>query len=121
MKDLINEGHVYIGLPPLYKVARKDATEYVYNDAALEEARTRIGRGAVIQRYKGLGEMSAEQLWSTTMDPSKRTLVKVSVEDAAAAEKLVSVLMGDAVDLRKAYIIENANFNKEDAFKNIAK
>jgi DNA gyrase subunit B len=119
MKDLINEGHVYIGLPPLYKIAKKDNAEYVYDDAALEAAKERAGRGAVIQRYKGLGEMSAEQLWATTMDPDRRTLVQVSIDDAAEAEKLVSTLMGDAVDLRKAYIIENANFNKEDNFRAI--
>ncbi|MDR2201419.1 MAG: DNA gyrase subunit B [Clostridiales bacterium] len=117
MKDLINEGHVYIGLPPLYRITKKDFDEYVYDDAALEEAKARAGRGAVIQRYKGLGEMSAEQLWTTTMNPEGRTLVNVSIEDAAEAEKLVSILMGDAIDLRKAYIIENANFNKEDNFK----
>ncbi|MCL2796583.1 MAG: type IIA DNA topoisomerase subunit B [Firmicutes bacterium] len=121
MKPLIHEGHVYIGLPPLYKIAKKDAVEYVYDDAALEDARKRFGRASTIQRYKGLGEMSAEQLWATTMNPAERTLVRVSIEDAAEAEKLVSVLMGDAVDLRKAYIIENADFNKEDAFREIAK
>ena len=121
MKDLITNGHVYIGLPPLYKISKKDVDEYVYDDVALEEAKGRAGRGAVIQRYKGLGEMSADQLWTTTMDPDKRTLVQVTIEDAAEAEKLVSTLMGDAIDLRKAYIIENANFNKEDNFKAIAK
>lgn len=117
MKDLINEGHVYIGLPPLYKVAKKDAVEYVYNDEAMEAAKTKFGRNVTIQRFKGLGEMSAEQLWETTMDPARRTLVRVSIDDAASAEMLVSTLMGDAIDLRKTYIIENANFNKEDNFK----
>ena len=117
MKDLITEGHVYIGLPPLYRIARKDTVEYVYDDVALEEAKKRFGKGAALQRYKGLGEMSAEQLWETTMDPSRRTLVQVTIEDAANAEMLVSVLMGDAIDLRRQYIIENANFNKEDNFK----
>ncbi len=117
MKELITEGHVYIGLPPLYKLAKKESVEYVYDDAALEKAKERAGRGAIIQRYKGLGEMSAEQLWSTTMDPERRTLVRVSIDDAAEAEKLVSILMGDAIDPRKQYIIENANFNREDSFK----
>jgi len=121
MKDLIKEGHVYIGLPPLFKISKRDNIEYLYDNHALDEARARFGGGSVIQRYKGLGEMSAEQLWSTTMDPARRTLVQVSIEDAANAEKLVSVLMGDAVDLRKTYIIENANFNKEDVFKDIVK
>ena len=117
MKDLINEGHVYIGLPPLYRIARKDTVEYIYDDPALEEAKKRFGKGASIQRYKGLGEMSAEQLWETTMDPSRRTLVQVTIEDAAMAEMLVSTLMGDAIELRRHYIIANANFNKEDNFK----
>lgn len=117
MKDLITEGHVYIGLPPLYRISRKDTVEYVYDDVALEEAKKRFGKGAGLQRYKGLGEMSAEQLWETTMDPQRRTLVQVSIEDAATAEMLVSTLMGDAIDLRRQYIIENANFNREDNFK----
>ena len=117
MKDLINEGHVYIGLPPLYRISKKDNVEYVYDDIALEEAKKRFGKGAGLQRYKGLGEMSAEQLWETTMDPQRRTLVQVTIEDAANAEMLVSTLMGDAIDLRRQYIIENANFNREDNFK----
>ncbi|MCI8413871.1 MAG: DNA gyrase subunit B [Clostridia bacterium] len=117
MKDLINEGHVYIGLPPLYRIARKDTVEYVYDDVALEEAKKRFGKGAGLQRYKGLGEMSAEQLWETTMDPARRTLVQVTIDDAANAEMLVSTLMGDAIDLRRQYIIDNANFNRIDNFK----
>ncbi len=117
MKDLINEGHVYIGLPPLYRISKKDTVEYVYDDVALEDAKKRFGKGAGLQRYKGLGEMSAEQLWETTMDPNRRTLVQVTIEDAATAEMLVSTLMGDAIDLRRRYIIQNANFNKEDNFK----
>jgi len=121
MRDLIANGHVYIGLPPLFKISKKDNIEYCYDAKALDEARSRFGSSAIIQRYKGLGEMSAEQLWSTTMNPEARTLVKVSIEDAARAEKLVSVLMGDAVDQRKTYIIDNADFNKEDSFKDIVK
>lgn len=116
MKDLITEGHVYIGMPPLYKISKKNDTRYVYSDEELEKAKEDMGRNCEIQRYKGLGEMNAEQLWTTTLDPQKRKMIKVSIEDAAEAEKMVSVLMGDAVDQRKAYIVEHSNFNKKDAF-----
>lgn len=116
MKELITEGHVYIGMPPLYKIQKKDNIEYVYNDALLDDAKSRFGRSATIQRYKGLGEMNAEQLWTTTMDPDRRTLMQVTIEDATQAEVMVSTLMGDAVEARKSYIIEHANFNKSDNF-----
>ena len=116
MKDLITEGHVYIGMPPLYKISKKNETRYVYSDEELDIAKEEMGRSCEVQRYKGLGEMNAEQLWSTTLDPQKRKMIKVSIEDAAQAEKMVSVLMGDAVDQRKAYIVEHSNFNKQDAF-----
>ncbi|MBO5223760.1 MAG: DNA gyrase subunit B [Clostridia bacterium] len=116
MKELITEGHVYIGMPPLYKISKKNDVRYVYSDEELDKVKEEMGRNCEIQRYKGLGEMNAEQLWSTTLDPQKRKMIKVSIEDVAEAEKMVTVLMGDAVDQRKAYIVEHSNFNKKDAF-----
>ena len=121
MKELISEGHVYIGLPPLYKVAKKDTVLYAYDDKALEESKQKLGRGCTIQRYKGLGEMNPEQLWETTIDPKRRTLLQVTIEDAAEAETLISTLMGDNVEARKAYLSEWANFNKDDAFADVVK
>lgn len=116
MRPLINEGCLYIGLPPLYKVYRKDKVEYVYSDIELPEAVKRIGRGYQIQRYKGLGEMNPDQLWETTMNPEKRTLIKVTIEDAAEAERMVTILMGDNIEARKEYITTHANFNRDDNF-----
>lgn len=117
MKELVLNGHVYIGLPPLYKVAKRDTVEYVYSDAELPEAIERIGKGYTMQRYKGLGEMNPEQLWDTTMDPKSRSLMRVTLEDAANAELMITTLMGDNIEARKAYISEHANFNKVDNFK----
>ena len=116
MRELINDGHVFIGLPPLYRVYKKDYNEYVYSDYELPEAIARAGRGYSLQRYKGLGEMNAEQLWETTMDPEKRSLVQVTIEDATEAEKMVTTLMGDDIESRKKYINEHANFDREDEF-----
>ncbi len=118
MRPLVNAGHVYIGMPPLYKVYKQNgsAEEYAYDDNELQEKIEKVGKGYLIQRYKGLGEMSAEQLWTTTMDPMKRNLTKVTIEDAVAAENMISTLMGDRVEGRKEFLNRNANFNKVDSF-----
>ena len=117
MKQLITDGHVYIGLPPLYKVQKKDKIEYVYSDVELPAVIEKFGKGYTIQRYKGLGEMNPEQLWDTTMDPAKRTLVRVGIEDAANAELLITTLMGDNIEARKQYLSQYVDFNKEDKFE----
>ena len=116
MRELVNNGHVYIGMPPLYKVYKKDVFEYAYDDNELQKAIEKVGKGYQIQRYKGLGEMDPEQLWDTTMNPATRSLMQVTVEDAAEAEKMITVLMGDQIEDRKRYIQTHANFNKEDSF-----
>ena len=116
MRPLVNAGHVYIGMPPLYKVYKGDKVEYAYDDKELNEKIEKIGKGYQLQRYKGLGEMSADQLWETTMNPATRNLTQVTVEDAAKAEKMITTLMGDKVEGRKEFLAKYANFNKRDAF-----
>jgi len=116
MKPLIENGNLYIAMPPLYKLTMGNKEHYLWND---EELRT-LTKGKSnykIQRYKGLGEMNASQLWETTMDPDKRSMVKVNITDAALAEKRVSVLMGDVVEPRKNWINENVVFTLEDNYK----
>lgn len=113
MKPLITEGHVYIGMPPLYKLSKKDKVRYAYDDYELQEIVQDFGKGYDLQRYKGLGEMNPEQLWETTMNPQSRTLMRVTIENVSEAERMVTTLMGDQVDARKAYIIDNADFNKD--------
>lgn len=116
MRDLVKAGYVYIGMPPLYKVYKKDVVEYAYDDTELDEKIKKVGKGYQIQRYKGLGEMSADQLWDTTMNPATRNLIQVTVEDTAAAAEVIEMLMGDKVEGRKQFLAENANFNKVDGF-----
>jgi len=116
MKELLVEGHVYIGLPPLYKITKGKTVEYAYNDKELMEITNKWKKGYTIQRYKGLGEMNPEQLWETTMNPANRSLIQVTIEDAAEAERIVTILMGDKTEPRKNYISTHADFNKMDYF-----
>ncbi|MBU5591137.1 type IIA DNA topoisomerase subunit B [Clostridium sp. MSJ-4] len=114
MRPLITNGHLYIAQPPLYKVYRMakkgEVHKYAYSDEELAQAKKQIGKGALIQRYKGLGEMNPDQLWETTLNPETRTLHKVTIDDAAKAEKMVSLLMGDIVEPRKNYMYKYAEF-----------
>jgi topoisomerase-4 subunit B len=118
MKPLIEAGKVFIALPPLYKVSKgtgkKEVLEYAWSDEELQGAIKKIGRGYVIQRYKGLGEMNADQLWETTMNPETRTLIRVRIDDAARAERRVTTLMGDKVEPRRKWIESNVAFGLEE-------
>ncbi|EMD17020.1 DNA topoisomerase IV, B subunit [Eggerthia catenaformis OT 569 = DSM 20559] len=120
MKGLIQSGKVYIAMPPLYKVSKREGKKnkiiYCWDESELESAKRKAGRGYSIQRYKGLGEMNADQLWETTMNPETRTLIQVTIEDAALVERRVSVLMGDKVEPRREWIEDNVQFSLEDDF-----
>ena len=115
-KELITGGHVYMGMPPLYKVQKGNNVTYAYDDEELARI-TKGMKGYTLQRYKGLGEMNPEQLWETTLNPENRSLVRVTIEDAAYVEHLVTLLMGDKVAPRREYITEHANFNRVDSFE----
>ncbi len=108
MKEMIERGYIYIAQPPLYRVKRGKSEKYVYSDRELAELTAETGKGADVQRYKGLGEMNPEQLRSTTMDPNTRIMKKVHIEDAQAADDLFTVLMGDAVEPRRLFIEDHA-------------
>ena len=119
MRPLIKEGHVYIGLSPLYKVSKGGEFQYAYDDDELKKIVEEYGKNYTIQRYKGLGEMDPEQLWETSLNPATRRMVRIELEDAAEAEKKISVLMGDKADARHDYITKYANFNKRDMFEDM--
>ncbi|WP_244950513.1 DNA gyrase/topoisomerase IV subunit B, partial [Psychrobacillus lasiicapitis] len=118
MKPLIEHGKIYIALPPLYKVfkgiGKKEVFEYAWTEKELDAATKKVGKGFMLQRYKGLGEMNADQLWDTTMNPETRTLIRVTIEDGARAERHVTTLMGDKVEPRRKWIESNVNFSLED-------
>ncbi|MCK9198151.1 MAG: DNA topoisomerase IV subunit B [Bacilli bacterium] len=121
MKPLIEQGHIYIAMPPLYKLSKgsgkNEKFSYCWDDTQLEEQKKIFGPGYIIQRYKGLGEMNAPQLWETTMNPDTRSLIKVTIGDGALAERRVNVLMGADPKIRRKWIDENVKFTLEDSFK----
>ncbi|AJD91132.1 DNA topoisomerase IV subunit B [Jeotgalibacillus malaysiensis] len=118
MKPLVEAGKVYIALPPLYKVSKgsgkKEVIEYAWTDDELGKVQKKVGKGYMLQRYKGLGEMNASQLWETTMDPATRTLIRVRIDDGARAERRVTTLMGDKVEPRRKWIESHVAFGLED-------
>lgn len=118
MRPLVEAGKVYIALPPLYKVSkgtgRKEVVEYAWTEKDLQKAIKKIGKGYILQRYKGLGEMNADQLWETTMNPETRTLIRVKINDVERAEKGVSTLMGDKVEPRRKWIESHVDFGLEE-------
>jgi len=109
MRPLLDSGFVYIAQPPLYKIKKGKELHYAYTEKQREDLAKKLGdKGVVYQRYKGLGEMNADELWETTMDPARRLLKQVTIEDAATADALFSILMGEAVEPRRQYIQEHA-------------
>lgn len=116
MRELIETGHVYIATPPLYGLKKSGEMHYAYDDDELASLKSKFGKGEV-KRYKGLGEMNPNELWETTMDPMTRTLVQVTLDDATACERRVSVLMGSKAELRREWIDENIDFTLEESYQ----
>jgi topoisomerase-4 subunit B len=120
MRELVEANKVYIALPPLYKVTHriknKTITEYAWDEDQLDEITKRV-KSYNIQRFKGLGEMNANQLWDTTMNPATRTLIQVNIDDLADADQRINILMGDKVEPRREWIENNVTFSNEDDFR----
>jgi topoisomerase-4 subunit B len=120
MRPLIENHRVFIACPPLYKISKNagkgEKFKYAWDDEELDKYKKEFGQGYTIQRYKGLGEMNYHQLWETTMNPETRSLIEVTIDDAIAAERRISVLMGDKPDIRRKWIEDNVKFTLEDSF-----
>ena len=108
MRPLIEDGHIFLAMPPLYRVKKGKEEQYVFNDNALKQVLLKVGEDASIQRYKGLGEMNPEQLWKTTMDPETRSMIQIKIEDGIAADTMFSTLMGEDVEARREFIFSHA-------------